>query len=99
MIDDPSDTWSHGVHRFDKQIGVFAATRVRLVEQGPVQATLRVESAYGNSTLAQEFTLYHSLDVIEVRVTVDWREQFKALVLSFPVDLRFFKATYEIPYG
>ena len=99
VIDDPSDTWSHGVHRFDKQIGVFAATRVRLVEQGPVQATLRVESAYGNSTLAQEFTLYHGLDVIEVRVTVDWREQFKALALSFPVDLRFFKATYEIPYG
>src|SRR5207237_374803 len=33
VIDDPSDTWSHGVHRFDKQIGVFSATRVRLVEQ------------------------------------------------------------------
>jgi alpha-mannosidase len=99
VIDDPSDTWSHGVHRFDKQIGEFAATRVRLVEQGPVQATLRVESAYGHSTLAQEFTLYHGLDAIDVRVTIDWHEQFKALALSFPVDLRFFKATYEIPYG
>jgi alpha-mannosidase len=99
VIDDPSDTWSHGVHRFDKQIGVFSATRVRLVEQGPVQATIRVESAYGSSTLAQEFTLYHGLDMIEVRITVDWREQFKALALSFPVDLRFFKATYEIPFG
>jgi len=99
VIDDPSDTWSHGVHRFDKEIGVFAATRVRLVEQGPVQATMRVESAYGASKLAQEFTLYRDRDVIDVRVTVDWREQFKALALSFPVDLRFFKATYEIPYG
>jgi alpha-mannosidase len=99
VIDDPSDTWSHGVHRFDKQIGVFTAMRVRLAEQGPVQATIRVESTYGNSTLAQEFTLYHGLDMIEVRVTVDWHEQFKALALSFPVDLRFFKATYEIPYG
>ncbi|MEP7189301.1 MAG: alpha-mannosidase, partial [Roseiflexaceae bacterium] len=29
VIDDPSDTWSHGVHRFDKEIGVFSATRVR----------------------------------------------------------------------
>jgi len=99
VLDDPSDTWSHGVHRFDKAIGGFSATRVRLVEQGPVQATIRVESAYGTSKLAQEFTLYRGLDAIEVRVTVDWREQFKALALSFPVDLRFFKATYEIPYG
>jgi alpha-mannosidase len=99
VIDDSSDTWSHGVHRFDKQIGIFSATRVRLVEHGPVQATIRVESVYGASKLAQEFTLYCGLDVIEVRVTVDWREQFKALALSFPVDLHFFKATYEIPYG
>ena len=53
----------------------------------------------GTRQLAQEFTLYRGLDVIEVRVTVDWHEQFKALALSFPVDLRFFKATYEIPYG
>jgi alpha-mannosidase len=99
VIDDPSDTWGHGVHHFDNAIGGFSPTRVQLVEQGPVQATIRVESAYGNSTLAQEFTLYRGLDVIDVRVTVDWREQFKALVLSFPIDLRFFKATYEIPYG
>jgi alpha-mannosidase len=99
VIDDPSDTWSHGVHRFDKQIGAFAATRVRLVEDGPVQATIRAESAYGASKLTQEFTLYHGLGQVEVRVTVDWREQFKALALSFPVNLQFFKATYEIPYG
>src|SRR5262249_28992038 len=89
----------HGVHRFDKQVGEFTATRVRLVERGPVQATIRVESAYGASKLAQEFTLYRGLAQVEVRVTVDWREQFKALLLSFPVDLLFFKATYEIPYG
>jgi alpha-mannosidase len=99
VIDDPSDTWGHGVHRFDKEIGVFTATRVRLAECGPVQATIRVESAYGDSKLAQEFTLYNGLDRVEVNVTVDWREQFKALALSFPVDLQFFKATYEIPYG
>jgi alpha-mannosidase len=99
VLDDPSDTWSHGVYRFDDQIGAFTATRVRLVEQGPVKATIRAESTYGASKLAQEFTIYQGLDLIEVRVTVDWREQFKALALSFPANLNFYKATYEIPYG
>jgi alpha-mannosidase len=99
VIDDPSDTWSHGVYQFHNAIGAFTATSVRLVEQGPVKAVIRVESAYGLSTLAQEFAIYRDLELIEVRVTVDWREQFKALKLTFPVNLNFLKATYEIPYG
>jgi alpha-mannosidase len=99
VLDDPSDTWSHGVYQFHDAIGAFAARSVRLVEYGPVKSVLRVESEYGASRLTQAFTLYHELDVIEAAVTVDWREQFKALKLTFPVNLNFLKATYEIPYG
>lgn len=34
-----------------------------------------------------------------MRVTVDWREHFKMLKLSFPVNVHFMKMTREIPYG
>src|SRR5690606_16307733 len=47
VIDDPSDTWSHNVFRFQDEIGQFTATSVRLVESGPVLATVRVKSAFG----------------------------------------------------
>jgi len=43
--------------------------------------------------------MYPKLPQIDVKVELDWREQFKLLKLKFPVDLAFRKATYEIPYG
>lgn len=99
VIDDPSDTWSHGVLRFDREIGRFTAKRVSIIEQGPVRAGIRVESEYGNSAIMQDFLLVAGADQIEVRVTVDWHEHFKALKLAFPLNLTATNTTYEIPYG
>ncbi|MCU0521956.1 MAG: glycosyl hydrolase-related protein [Anaerolineae bacterium] len=105
VIDDPSDTWSHDVFRFDQEIGAFHATRIQVVAQGPVKAVLRVESAWGNSTLVQDFTLHAAadrrcdLDRIDVHVTVDWHEHHKLLKLRFPVAVHGYKVTHEIPYG
>ena len=56
VIEDPSDTWSHNVLRFDQVIGGFQPVSVRLVEHGPVKGVIRVVSTYGASTLIQEFT-------------------------------------------
>ena len=99
VIDDPSDTWSHDVFRFEDEIGAFQATRMKVVAQGPVKAVLRVESAWGTSRIVQDFTLYAELDRIDVNVTVDWHEQLKMLKLRFPVGIYGYKVTHEIPYG
>lgn len=99
VIDDPSDTWGHNVFRFNRVSGAFTAMQVQLVEFGAVQAVIRVTSAYGNSTLTQDFTMYEELDQIDVHVTVDWHEQFKLLKLRFPLKLNFPHITYAIPYG
>lgn len=99
VIDDPSDTWSHNVLRFNQVVGLFSARSIDLIEHGPVLAAIRVESEYAASRLTQVFTMYRELDWIDVQVTVDWREQFKLLKLKFPVNLSVARATYEIPYG
>jgi len=99
VIDDPSDTWSHGVFHFDREVGAFAVERIRLLEHGPVKSVARVTSIYGASRLTQDFTLYEALPQIDVRVTVDWHESFKLLRLTFPLNLASPTATYEIPYG
>ncbi|MHB1319614.1 MAG: glycoside hydrolase family 38 C-terminal domain-containing protein, partial [Anaerolineae bacterium] len=99
VVDDPSDTWSHDVFRFDQEIGAFRATRIQVVAQGPVKAVLRVESIWGSSALVQDFTLTLDLDRIDVHVTVDWHEQHKLLKLRFPVAVHGYKVTHEIPYG
>ncbi len=99
VIDDPSDTWSHNVYRFDKVVGAFTAESVRRVEHGPVKSVVRVISTYGGSRLVQDFAMYRELDRIEVSVTVDWHERFKLLKLRFPVNVKFMKVTREAPYG
>ncbi|MDQ3855025.1 MAG: alpha-mannosidase [Chloroflexota bacterium] len=99
VIQDPSDTWSHGVFRFDDEVGEFSLVSIDILERGPVRASLRVRSEYGRSRLTQELILYAGLASLEVRVTVDWHEQHKLLKLRFPANVTDPVATYEIPYG
>ena len=99
ILEDPSDTWSHGVVRYDDEIETFSVESVGLVEHGPVKAVLRVESTYSSSRLIQDFIVYAELDRIDVNVRLDWRERFKLLKLRFPVNFDFIRATYEIPFG
>jgi alpha-mannosidase len=99
VIDDQSDTWGHRVRAYDKAIGVFTPTSVRLVENGPVRAVIRVVSSYGASTLVEEYVLGVRDRHVEVRVTLDWHERHKLLKLRFPTALSDVDATFEIPYG
>ena len=99
VLDDPADTWGHNVFKWDKVDGTFQAESVRLVEHGPVKSVVRVTSRYGSSRLIQDFAMYPDREQIDVSVMVDWHEQLKMLKLRFPVNVKFMKITYEIPYG
>ncbi|HXM57586.1 MAG TPA: glycoside hydrolase family 38 C-terminal domain-containing protein [Candidatus Dormibacteraeota bacterium] len=99
VVADPGDTWAHGRLRFLDEVGSFGDATVRMVERGPVLSVLRVESRFGASRLVQDFTLLHGMDVVLVRVAVDWRERLRALKLRWPVDLHSYRATHEVPHG
>ena len=99
VIEDKSDTWSHNIYKFDKEIAAMEAITVRILEDGPVRSTMRVKSKYRDSYVIQDFRVYKELDHIEVKVNVDWREPQTLLKLKFPVNFNFRKPTYEIPYG
>lgn len=96
---DESDTWSHNVFSFRDEAGRFTAESVRLIERGPVRATVRVVSRYGGSRLLQDFSLAADGDMLTVAATVDWRERRRALKLRFPINVHFHRATSEQPYG
>lgn len=99
VIDDPTDAWGHNAFSFKKEIGRFTDAKLKITETGPIKGTIRVESYYNKSKLVQEFTLYRTLRLVEVKVTLDWHEQLKMLKLKFPVNLNNPIATYQIPYG
>jgi alpha-mannosidase len=105
---DDSDTWSHGVFRFDQLAGEFKLTNLTLSESGPVKSVLRAISTYEASSLVQEFHLYRDLPFVEVRLTVDWRQHNQLLKLRFPVsvsapaetlNVACSLATYDQPYA
>ena len=99
VIEDKSDTWSHGVRIFDKVKGRFEGVSVKRVECGPVKCVIRVTSTYGSSCIFQDFSIYRELDYIRVKTTVDWHEKMSMLKLRFPMQLNYLRASWEIPYG
>jgi alpha-mannosidase len=100
VVDDPSDTWSHGVRAFEEVIGQFEARGdVALVENGPVRSVVRTRSRWGSSTVTAYWALYQELARLEGQVDVEWHEQHRMLKLAFPVNVAGGQVSAEIPGG
>ena len=99
VLDDPSDTWSHDVRAYTQEVGAFGQARFRVLEDGPLRATLRVRTSYGASSLTTDWLLYAGARTLEARLTLDWHEHHKILKFSFPVEVQEPRPTYEIAYG
>jgi alpha-mannosidase len=101
VAEDRSDTWSHGVTHFGRGADAFEAERVRLLEDGPLRATIRAETVRRSdgSRLTHEYTVHRDHDLIEVRTAVDWRGHYEILKLRFPVAVAEPVATWETSYG
>lgn len=99
VMQDLSDTWSHHVRAYDKELGAFGEATSRVIESGPLRGRVRVRSKFGQSTLTSDWILYYDSPNVEMRVSLDWHEHQKMLKLSFPLDVSGPQATYEIPYG
>ncbi len=99
VLDDPSDTWSHGSAAFQSEVGRFRADSVVLEESGPVRACVRSTLSYGSSRIVHRVRLYRELPIIEGELTIHWAEKRRMLKLALPTAFRDGVATYETPYG
>ena len=57
IIDDPSDTWSHDIKTYSNEIGYFGNATIKVLENGPLRATIRVTTTYHDSKLTIDWTL------------------------------------------
>lgn len=100
VLDDPSDTWSHGVRAYTDELGRFVAQEpIRLVEQGPVRQTLRAQMAWGNSRLMMDVSLTAGEPAVDLTLAVDWHEQHKMLKMAFVAPGADHRITSSAPYG
>ncbi|THF85466.1 alpha-mannosidase [Deinococcus sp. KSM4-11] len=99
VVYDGSDTWGHGMTSLRGLVGVFGGAELRVVERGPLRATVRVTTRWGASRSVQDYTLEAHSAEVRGRLVLDWQEPHHAAQLSFPLALGGVKATFEVPYG
>ena len=99
VMDDPSDTWSHSVLRFDRLEGELPVRSVRVLEDGPVMKTIRVVMADGSAELQMDFTLYHALPQVYVSCRLDWYKRQKLLKLHLPMRQNYAHVCPQTPFG
>ena len=93
------DAWNIDADALDKMTPICSVDSVKLVEQGPLRAIIRVQRHWGHSTFTQDIMLYAGIDRVDVRNDFDWQETHVLLKAAFPLAASSAKATYEIPYG
>jgi len=93
------DAWDVDIFYDDKVWLADPADSVRVVERGPLRATLAVRRRILNSEYVQRISLAHNSARLDFDTTIQWRERHILLKAAFPADVLSPVATYEIQWG
>ena len=93
------DAWDVDIFYDDKMWLAEPADSVRVVESGPLRATLEVRRRILNSEYVQRISLAHNSARLDFDTTIQWRERHILLKAAFPADVLSPTATYEIQWG
>jgi len=110
-VPDAFDAWN--IKYTGREWDLDKADSVRVLERGPVRATIRVyhsflgdskarrfpTSDYPSSFFIQDISLYQGLPWVEVRMQADWWETHVLAKVAFPLNVHNDWATFEIPYA
>lgn len=101
FVDKPQrwDAWNIDADFEKKHWDLDTTDNVKLVENGPLRAIIRIKKHFRNSTFIQDVTLYPSSPRVDVNMQVEWHEKHILLKVAFPVSAHSQKAAFEIPYG
>ena len=101
FVDKPKhwDAWNIDADFVKQHWDLMQADEVKLVENTPLRAVIRVRHHFQNSTFVQDITMYAGVPRVDVRMQADWHERHILLKVAFPLSARSDNATFEIPYG
>ena len=93
------DAWDVDIFFDDKMWLADPAESVRVIENGPLRATLEITRRILDSDYVQRISLTHNSPRLDFETCIQWRERYVLLKVAFPVDVLAPTATYEIPWG
>ncbi len=85
FVDKPEkwDAWNIDAD-FEKQHwDLTQADEVKLLENGPLRAVIRIKKHFQNSTFIQDVTLYPDSPRVDVNMQVEWHEKHILLKVAF----------------
>ena len=93
------DAWNIDPGTLDHMTPIDEVDSVKLVENNPVRAVIRVSRTWQSSKFVQDIQLYAGADTVNVVNNIDWHETHVLLKAAFPLAATSPMATYEIPFG
>jgi len=101
FVDKPKqwDAWNVDADFIEHHTDILKADEVKLIENTPLRAVIRVKHTWQSSTFIQDITLYAGMPRVDVNMQTEWREKHILLKVAFPLSARNDQATFEIPYG
>jgi alpha-mannosidase len=101
FVDKPRqyEAWNIGWPYNQTKQELLHPEEVKLVENTPVRAVVRVRKSFQSSSFIQDICVYPEMARADVHMHADWHEQRIMLKVAFPLAIAPLNATYEIPYG
>ncbi|MDY7041502.1 MAG: glycoside hydrolase family 38 C-terminal domain-containing protein, partial [Chloroflexota bacterium] len=93
------DAWDVDIFFDDKMWTATPAASVRVVESGPLRATLEIRRRILHSEYTQRISLACDSPRLDFDTIIDWQERHTLLKVAFPVEVLSPVATYEIQWG
>ncbi len=93
------DAWDIDIYYEEKPYPVRDTTEMRVIEEGPLRATVEVVRHFLSSRITQRISLWRNSPRIDFTTEVDWHEHQLLLKAAFPVAINSTRATYEIQFG
>ncbi len=93
------DAWDIDLYYEEKPYPVRENVQIRVIEEGPVRATVEVERHFLTSRITQRISLWRDSRRIDFATEIDWHEHQILLKVAFPVAINATRATYEIQFG
>lgn len=93
------DAWDIDLFYEEKPYPLREQFQIRVIEQGPVRATVEIARQFLSSRITQRISLWRNSRRIDFASEIDWHEHQMLLKVAFPVAINATRATYEIQFG
>ena len=92
------DNWEIEQYYYEKFKILIDDAEITVVDEG-CRKGFCVKRKYAESIISQYIYLYNSIERIDVKNVIDWKESNQLLKIAFPFNIHANKAIYDIQFG